>query len=141
MLTRSPKPVATDTWARSTYFFEEGIAHPGGDPIPRRIEIRYLAIKLATTSEWYDHLDWLQRFAPHEVLDIEPAVVGTGIVLMAYAVTNHETILPDEDDFLAEATATLIQRHWVRTPGCTIRVSLSAFEDMEDVLGYSPREE
>lgn len=138
MPTHAPTTLETDRWHRSTFFFDPGVPiRTGGEAVlERRIEIRYLVRKITRKENWFEQLEWIQSLAPQEVMAIEPLDVRPGIVLVAYAVTNHEQISLDECNYLFEAMRLLpSERHFPKTQSCAIMIGLSIFEDMESALG------
>ena len=138
MLTHAPPALESDRWHRSTYFFDPDVpVHAGTTAaLKRRIEIRYLVMKITEKRDWFATLEWIQSLAPHEAMTIEPVDARHGIVFMAYAVTNHDTITPEECAYLFEATRVLPrERHFPKTQSCAIMIERSLFERMEAALG------
>lgn len=139
-----PTPLEADRWYRSTFSFDAGVPIRDGDDavLDRPIDIRYLIRKITEKKQWFEYLGWIQSFAPDEVMKIEPLDVRPGIVLVAYAVTNHETLTLDKCAYLFEAMRILPhERHFPKTQSCAIMVGLSIFEGMEAALGYPPIDE
>lgn len=141
MPAHAPTSLCSDRWYRSTFFFDPGVPIRNGEDavLTRRLEIRYLVMKITIKQKWFEQLEWIQSLAPQEAMKIEPLDVRPGIVLVAYAVTNHETITLEECNYLFEAMRVLpSERHFPKTQSCAIMTGLSIFENMEDALGCAP---